>query len=399
MPTLFARAEAVIERWLEAFGDDCSSPLQGARRARLRCASAQPGAPEAQARIRRLASSDGSRRSPGSDPGVVAYVGMALQWQPAEALRLMREHKGDYRAEAVYYELEAVSGREPVVPPVGLEWFDSERMLSWGLLVQGRLDELLAMLPRRGRLASGLHLPHAAPAPRSYLAATADLARARALLDQVPAATREGAHTDLWHFHEAWLLWAEGDYPGALRAAEAAVDHSRRTRFGWEPCFHVVVGCMLIAVGRIDDARSVLADSISQSAGRRLGAYLEVGPDVPGARLPPQRRPKDAARVLRRRWPTCSGRAGTCCCRWRLHSFSEAEHRGGELSASDRAADRAMTTAAATGSYFLLSRALMMFRTCSSASANVRPQDDRWRRLGGTHAVMVGRGGPRPATN
>jgi hypothetical protein len=127
-----------------------------------------------------------------------------------------------------------------------------------------------------------------------------EITRARELWDEIPVAVREGAHTDLWFFLEAWLLWAEGDLSGALATAEAAVAHSRKTRFGWEPCFDVMVGYMLVNSGRVNDARSVLADSISQSSASGMRAYVEWGQTFQGLAFLRSDMVNDAQRVLRR---------------------------------------------------------------------------------------------------
>ena len=163
-------------------------------------------------------------------------------------------------------------------PPSADDWSDVERIMSWGLLVQGRLDALSRMLPdgQNWPPRSFFRTPH----PLLGLIWRGEVERTRALFDEVPAATVEGAHTDLWFYHEAWLLWAEGDLSAALRAAERAVDHSRKTRFGWEPCFQVVVGYMLIELGRLDAGQREVEEHRVGST-RRIGANADVrGLDV-----------------------------------------------------------------------------------------------------------------------
>jgi DNA-binding SARP family transcriptional activator len=71
--------------------------------------------------------------------------------------------------------------------------------------------------------------------------------------------------------------------------------------------------------------------------------------------------------------------------------LSEAEHRAGELSASERAAERAMATAADTGSFFLLRRALTDVPGVLKRQHERRTTDERWRRLSGARSVVVAR--------
>src|SRR5262249_19078087 len=80
-----------------------------------------------------------------ADPGVVAHLGWAMQWQPFEAMRLLDRY-GDYRATGVRYFLGAVSEDDPVLPPRGAPRGEVDRLVSWGLMIQGRLDELIKML-------------------------------------------------------------------------------------------------------------------------------------------------------------------------------------------------------------------------------------------------------------
>lgn len=385
LPSLYARADwRLLERWLDALGHevvDVRPLLQGAR---VRSLYGCRRIPEAQARIRRLDSRGELGEVAKADPGVVAYIGWALQWQPSEALRLLREHEGDYRADAVRYEIEAVSGRDPVVPPAGREWSDMERILTWGLLVQGRLDELLRMLPAEDEWPprSFYRTPH----PLLALVLRGDLVRARELLDQVPAAMREGAHTDLWYFHEAWLLWAEGDVEGALRVAEAAVEHSRKTRFGWEPCFHVAVGCMLIALGRIDDARSVLADSISQSAASGVRAYVEWAQTFQGLAFLASGRPKDAARVLRQAVADMQRAGRRLVLPLAALYLSEAEAELGDPDKAAASADLAYEVSDAMSARFLLQQGLRHVPAVLQRQIERDPDEVRWRRLLGLRA-------------
>lgn len=399
LQALYARADwPLVLTWLDAFGGDRIDRQPVLQGAKIRALYGSRRVPEAQALIRWLHERGRLEAVAAADPGVVAYSGWALQWRPAEALELIRQYPGDFRAEAVRYELEAVSGRQPVTPPGGAEWSDMERIVSWGMLVQGRLSELIRMLPAEEDWPPRDY--YRTPHPLLGLVWRGESARARGLFDQVPPAVREGAHTDLWFFHEAWILWAEGDLEAALQAAEAAVQHSRRTRFGWEACFRVAVGCMLVALDRTEDARSVLADSISQSAAAGMRAYVEWAQTFQGLAFLRIGRPDDAARVLLQAVEGMEQSSRMLMFPLAAIYLSEAEWQRDDPVASQHAAERALKVAHSMEATFVLQRGLRDVPSVLTRQIDLDPSDDRWRRLiavRSTAAAQVGR--QRPVDN
>jgi ATP/maltotriose-dependent transcriptional regulator MalT/DNA-binding SARP family transcriptional activator len=388
LPALYARADwIVVLRWLDAVGAARVEQRPQLLGAQIRSLYGVRRIPEAQNLIRRLHQSGMLADVAKADPAAVAYTGYTMQWRPAEALALIREYEGDYRAEAVRYELEAVSGRDPVVPPAGQAWMDMERIISWGLLVQGRLDQVLQMLPADRDSSWGFYRT---PYPLLALLWQGDVLRARSLFDDVPDAVKLGAHTDLWFFLEAWLLWAEGEPERALQAAEAAVEHSRKTHFGWEPCFDVVVGKLLLEIGRIDDARSVLADSISRSAASGMRAYVEWAQTFQGLAFLRCDRPNDAVRVLRQ----CVADMRRSSRRLMLPTaaayLAEAEDACGNAEQAAAAAGLAIDTATNMGSFFMLQQAVREVPGVLKRQVEVHDSDRRWRRLVGHRATAPG---------
>lgn len=371
----------VLLRWLDAFGPEAVESRPILLGARLRALYGVRRIPEAQALIRRLHQEGTLSDVAKADPGSVAFLGYAMQWRPAEALELIRNYEGDYRADAVRYELEAVAGREPVAPPPGLDWGDSERVYTWGLLVQGRLDQMLRMLPSEGDWPprSFYRTPH----PLLALVWRGELALARELLDEVPEAIRSGAHTDLWFFHDAWLLWAEGQHEKALWAAEAAVEHSRKTRFGWEPCFEVVVGALQLALGQVDDARMTLADAISRSAASGNRCYVEWGQTFQGLAYLRIDRPEDAARVLRTATEGMRAAGRTLMLPFAATYLAEAEALLGFTEAASAAIELAYETASATGCLFVLKNALNDVPAVLRRQIESDVSGTRWRQLAG----------------
>jgi LuxR family maltose regulon positive regulatory protein len=378
-----------VDRWLSTFDDRQIMQLPRLRGAQLRSHVGMRRLPEAQALVRRLVAEETLSVVAQADPGVMSYVGWAHQWQPALALELMSSYDGDFRVDACKYHFEAVSARDPVSPPTGDEWLDAERLMSWGLLVQGRLDALMQMLPDPTDWPprTFFRTPH----PMLALIWRGEIELARSLYDQVPTATIEGAHTDLWYFHQAWLHWAEGDLELALQAAEAAVDHSRRTMFGWEPCFKAVVGCMLIGVGRIDDARSVLADSIDRSATADMRAYVEWAQTFQGLAFLKSGRDLDAARALRSAVKGMRRAGRHLLLPTALTYLSEAEFRVGDPNGSARTADQAMEAAEDMGSFFLLGRAVADVPDVLRRQLDRDERDERWRRLGAARPLSRSR--------
>jgi LuxR family transcriptional regulator, maltose regulon positive regulatory protein len=382
VPALCARADwQLLLRWLNAFGPDLVRDTPVLQGAAIRALYGVRRIPDAQTLIRQLRQQGTLGEVAKADPGAVAFFGYTMQWYPAEALELIREYEGDYQAEAVRYELEAVTGRDPVAPPSGVDWVDSERIYSWGLLVQGRLEQLLRLLPKEDDWPprSVYRTPH----PLLALIWRGELSQARELLDEVPEAIRSGSHTDLWFFHEAWLLWAEGDLERALQAAEAAVEHSRKTEFGWEPCFEVVVGVLQLLLGRVDDARMSLADAISRSAGSGNRCYVEWGQTFQGLAFLMIDRAEDAVRVLRAATTAMRQADRMLMLPFAAAYLAEAEARVGAANASSAAAELAYEAARNMGSTFVLQQALRHVPVVLRRQIEQDASGLRWRHLVG----------------
>jgi DNA-binding SARP family transcriptional activator len=380
--SLSARADwHVLLRWLDAFGRDAVEARPILNGAAIRALYGVRRIPEAQALIDRLHQQGTLAAVAEADPGAVAFFGYTMQWRPAEALDLIRNYQGDYRADAVRYELEAVAGRQAVAPPPGIDWVDSERVYTWGLLVQGRLEQLLRLLPHEDDWPprSFYRSPH----PLLALIWRGELAHARELLDEVPEAIKLGSHTDLWFFHEAWLLWAEGHPEEALVAAEAAVEHSRKTRFGWEPCFEVVVGALQLALGRVDDARMSLADAISRSAASGNRCYVEWGQTFQGLAYLRIDRPEDAARVLRTATTGMQAAGRSLMLPVAATYLAEAELQLGHSEAARAAIDLAYESTRGMDCLFVLKHALNDVPQVLRRQIENDADGTRWRQLVG----------------
>jgi DNA-binding SARP family transcriptional activator len=379
-PGLIARADwSLMTRWFEQFGPErveAHPLLQGAQ---LRCLYGTRRITEMIAKIQELHASQLLGKIAKADPGVVSYLGWALQWRPAEALELLATYQGDFRAEGVRFELQAVSGRDPVAVPAGKNWSDMERLVSWGLLVQGRLPDLMPMLPNENDWppVNFYRTPH----PLLGLVWQGEVGRARELLDQVPSAVREGAHTDLWFFHEAWVRWAEGDLPAALEAARAAVAHSSRTGFGWEPCFDTVVGFFLVLLGQTDDARCVLGESLRRSTAARNRAYAEWALTFEGLACLMDGEPADAVRRLRRAYDGMRRARRTLMMPLAGVYLADAEYQLGNEARSYELAREAHDAAEQMGALFVLQRGLENVPNVLERQIAHDDEDHRWRRI------------------
>ncbi|GAA1850276.1 hypothetical protein GCM10009836_32600 [Pseudonocardia ailaonensis] len=377
---VYGRADwAVLERWLERLGLEQIARRPALQGASIRALYGSRKIPECLDLIRRLHVEGRLSEVAKEDPGSVAFVGYTMQWYPREALELIRHYEGDYRAETVRFELEAASGRDPVSPPPGVEWTDSERMFTWGLLVQGRLHQMLQLLPAALEWPprSTLRTPH----PLMALVWRGELDRVRRLFDEVPEAVRRGSHRDLWYFYESWLLWGEGDLERALWAAEAAVDISRKTRFGWEPCFEVAVGYMQLGLQRHDDARVTLADALSRSAASGNRCYVEWAQAFQGLAFLSIDRTEDAARVLRSAVTGMSRARRLLMLPFAAAYLAEAEARLGNMTAADEAAQAALGSSADLGTTFVLQRALQDVPGVLARQLDTAADTTPWRRL------------------
>lgn len=287
---------STLGRWLRELGDsrvEASPILQGAL---IRFLYATREFVRARDVVRRLTAEGTMNEIVAADPSVVAYLGLVHHWEPRQAITILNRHPGDFRAEALWYELHVLTSDQPATPPTGVEWSDMERIMSWGLLLQGRLDQLLEMLPKpkHGQRQRIGRTPH----PLLGLICRGEQELARDLLDQVSDRRWGGAHTDLWHFYDAWLRWAADDPTASLASAEVAIELTRASRSGAESCFQVVQACALIEMGSVDTARSVLERSIDHSVDHGLVAYVEWAQMLLGLVELAESRPSEAVVVL-----------------------------------------------------------------------------------------------------
>ncbi len=345
-----------LTTWLEVLGESAVSASAALTAARIRALHATRQIDTAQQLVRQLDAAGTLAEIVSADSSVVFTIGKIFQWLPEEGLRLMGTMPADKRAAGCRFALEVASSDQPAEPPAPTDWGECERMVSWGLLLQGRLDELLDMFDEGHEWPpTGLsRTPH----PLLGLVWRGDLANARQLLDQVPVLFRAGTHFDHWDHLEAWLLLGEGEHLAAVTAAAAAVEHSARTGFGWERCFQVALGRSLLAIGRVDEARAQFASAKAMCERDGIRAYVEWA-DAFDALAALRSGESEYAAVVLRSTVASMRRSGR-----RLFLpfagvyLAEAELRLGNLDAARCATRTAIDAAASIGAPFALEQAL-----------------------------------------
>jgi two-component SAPR family response regulator len=223
--------------------------------------------------------------------------------------------------------------------------------------VQGRLDALAQMVP------TSEHWPPTTfyQTPHSLLSLIwrDELKMVHQLWDQVPLDVRSRSHVDLWRNLEAWILLADGDAERALVAGQDAVSHSQRTRFGWEPYLQLVVGLTLIRLGRLDDARCVLAEALQRAATAGQLAYVEWAQTYQGLAQLLSGENEQALRTLRECVATMRASGRILNLPGALAYLSEAEARAGLTEESLGSACLASQIAQQAHSVFPLDQAII----------------------------------------
>jgi DNA-binding SARP family transcriptional activator len=322
--------------------------------------------------IRRADQRGWLRSATDADSGLLATIGWALQGDASEALRYLDKYEGDYRVEAVRFMLAATTSLTPAVPPLGAGWDDVERLVSWGLLWQGRLDELIRMAPARD---DSMVLN-----PNLILAYLwrGDVQAAKATWSRVPQEISQRAHS---RFIQACILHAEGELRAALEETQAAIADSRRIRLPLDAVYEVFAAHLLVALGASHDAISVLESRLGGLAEAGDLAILEWAQCIFGRALLAEDRTREAQMVLQE----CVRSMMTAQRRVFLPAaaiyLSEAEARLGRMDEAHEMAEAGYHAASLIGSYFWLVDALNAVPAVLERQLKHDPNDSRWRRL------------------
>lgn len=321
-----------------------------------------------------------------ADPGAIAHVAWSMLWAPIEGLDFLDRYDHDQRAVGVRYMLEATSLDRPVLAPTGVPWTETDRLISWALMVQGRLDDLLAMLPTDDQWPP--RTPYTTPHPLFGLVWRGELQRARELYEQASGATHFAAFSDLWHYLEAWLLLAEGRPAEAANAAELAVIYCRQTHFGFEPVFQIVQAMALAGLGEIREALALADEACAKCEETGHLAYLEWGLTVRGRALLMRGDTEEAAADLRRAVAGMTHAERLLMLPLAGVYLAEAERRLGDLEACDAAAAIAYEASLRMGAFPALQMGLNQFPEVLNRQLK-DPDQERWRRISITGPTSV----------
>jgi LuxR family transcriptional regulator, maltose regulon positive regulatory protein len=321
-----------------------------------------------------------------SDPNAVVHAAWSLLWHPTEALALLDRHDPESLGAAVRYAVEVISNRLPVVPPEN-QPAETDRIVSWGLMVQGRIEDLVAMLPSQDEWPP--RNPYTTPHPLLGLLWRGEVDRVRALFDQARQHKKRTFHPDMWQYLEAWLLLAEDEPDAALAAAERAVAQSLRTGFGFESVFRVVQGSALLTLGRVDEATSVLEESVASSVEAGTLAYVEWAESFLAVAKLRTGKQEEAAALLRRTVAGMQQADRLLLLPFAAINLAEAERLGGDEAASEAAADIAHGASVRMGAFGPLQQALRCLPALTQELIEREPQ--QWRRVGAGDAPVARR--------
>lgn len=374
LPLLYDRSDwSFLLEWLDQLGADLVAAHPLLVGALIRALTHERRLPEVQSLIRRLDQSGELRAVADLDPGVVAQIGWAFLWRPIEALEITERYSCDHRAEAVRYTLRVTSGSEPAAPPPGTDFAEVNRILTWGMFLQGRLDLVAERYPSPGSEDWPPRGFYRTPQPLLSLIWRGELEPVRQVWDEIPLALRQPTDPDMSHNLEAWILLAEGNAEAAVRAGSVSVGLSQQTRFGWEPYLQLVIVQALIRLGRLSDARTLLSDIRSRAAAADQKAYLEWAQAYDGLAQLLSREHESARALLRECVQSMRHGGRNVILPGALAYLSEAEARCGDLDRANEAAREAVRAAREHGCIFPLQQAVIDLPGILDRAPGIKP--------------------------
>jgi tetratricopeptide (TPR) repeat protein len=373
LPALFARADwPLVTRWLDAFGDERVRAEPLLIGARIRAVHGIREFDRARSLIRKMDREGRLRAAIELDPSLLATTAWAMQAHPQEALGLLDKYDGDVRADVVRYMIEVTIATRPITPPDSRDIADVERLMSWGLFLQGRLGELARMGPADDE----------APVVNPNIVLAAAFQRngemAAKLWLRVPQEIRERAHS---RFIEAMLDLSNGNHKEARHHLQQALAESHRSGFSLLPVYETFLGYLLLTDETPDSAINLLEPVLDAMSRTGQTAYVEMAQCFLGLAYLRAERTTEAQLILR------DAVASMTRCHRRLMlsmaaaGLSEAEARLGDDDAAREAAALAHHVAMLTGSFAVLIQAVRLFPEIQRREAAREPGDSRWRRL------------------
>ena len=132
-----------VAEWLELLGPDVVLASDAVAGAVIRRLHADRRTNEAAALIRRLVADDRMELILRTNPDLHATVLWCLHDRPQDALDYLDEDFGSYRIDAISYMVSVLGATEPVEPPLQVSWGEFAPLVHWGMIWQGRLDEVI----------------------------------------------------------------------------------------------------------------------------------------------------------------------------------------------------------------------------------------------------------------
>jgi ATP/maltotriose-dependent transcriptional regulator MalT/DNA-binding SARP family transcriptional activator len=380
LPALFVRADwALVQRWIDAFGADqvqASPVLIGAQ---IRAIHGLREFEQASFLIRRLDREGRLRAAVEADPSLLATAAWGLQSNSQEVIALLDKYDGDHRADVVRYMIETTIGTRPAVPPLVQDFADVERLMSWGLFLQGRLGDLARMESTEG--------DNPVLNPNVVLASSfrGNVDDARRLWLRVPAEIRERPHS---RFIEAMLDLAGGNNELGFENLRKAHSESQRSRFSLGIVYEVFLGYVLLADDKPDAAIDHLLPILESMSRTSQTAYAEWAQCFLGLAYLRVGRAAEARLMLREVVTSMTRSQRRLLLSMAAVGLSEAEASHGDDVAAREAAELAHHAALLTGSSWVLSQVIRMFPEVQRREAARSPEDSRWRRLAASPSVQ-----------
>jgi ATP/maltotriose-dependent transcriptional regulator MalT/DNA-binding SARP family transcriptional activator len=373
-PAMFrAGGWAALIRWADALGEERVDQRPMLLAARIRALGGARRYEEAAQLVERADRLGQLRRATACDSGLLATIGALLLSRPALAMRYLDKYAGDFRVEAVRYTVGAVGGVGAVVPPPGgRNWDDVGSIMTWGLLWQGRLAELLRLVP------DAEDSPAIHPNVMLALLWRGDVETARAMWGRVPAKIRQQPYS---RYIEASILLAEGEPESALSTIEEAIAASRPNWYGLGDTYEMFAAQVMVIQGRVEDALDLVESRIGHLAETGQLELLEWAQTILGAAFLKANRPADAELVLDECVQAMSQARRRLYLPVAAVYLAAAKLRLGKDDAATDAAELAYHTASIMGCVPMLVAAL---RTVPQVVEHQRarvPGDTRWQRI------------------
>lgn len=245
-----------FNEWLQLLGPDTTLASDVIAGAAIRRLHADRRTHEAATLITRLADDGRIDRILRANPDLHATVVWCLHDRPRDALNYVNEEFGGYRTDAVSYMVSVLGGSEPVEPPLQVSWGEFSALVHWGLIWQGRLDEVIdSATDSQSAFEDN---------PNVVIAALWTGRRDLALRawERIPAGRNERPQA---HLARAALIAADGRPDEAIAILESGRGVAERA--GQESTFDVLHGYVLLLKGEAARAIPRLTPRLSTMRG------------------------------------------------------------------------------------------------------------------------------------